>query len=75
MLISMFCICLSFICGTVLCADGGYSVSLSKVTEIVLQGTVYHHYACGMRDSFSCFVFAFYFLLTIFKICIGSAVL
>lgn len=31
-------VCLSFICGTVLCADGRYSVFLSEVGKIVLQG-------------------------------------
>lgn len=31
-------LCLSFVCGTVPCADGRYSVSLSEVRKIVLQG-------------------------------------
>lgn len=48
--------CLSFVCGTVLCADGTYSISLPKVRKIVLLGIVYQ-YASRMRDSVSCLVF------------------
>lgn len=33
----VLCFCLSFICGTVLCTDGRYSVSLSEVRKIVFQ--------------------------------------
>lgn len=48
--------CLSFVCGPMLCADGTYSISLSKVRKIVLLGILYQ-YASRMRDSFSCPVF------------------